>query len=332
MLSAEWSYVLDENGVVYCRGRDFGNSKFDAVASYYQDKRNTGPKVELEGEQTYTRHIFQGLPEEYKTLSLIGDTAIKDALAQASDPQNPGLILSSRDVTEFDSRYRAVPFWLSTNIDKAKKLQESLGGLINLFVSFGIDTPRLCLYGSASFGLVDRTDKEIEDIDIVFPGDMIGEMKVLVEELGTEFAWSEVDPLNRLAPARKLCKTKRWDTSQLRIPIDGRMTTVDLKVARSPESHSGWDNFVESENTPFFGELSIVDDREAFSTSPVFLCEDRKGRILTLLADGYQYIGTAVQGDVITVIGNEYPDQSAVRVMQVAQHQIIPDFSKVKVN
>ncbi len=45
--------------------------------------------------------------------------------------------------------------------------------------------------------------------------------------------------------------------------------------------------------------------------------------------DGYQYVGSAVKGDVIGVAGSIYRDTNVVRITQADTDSIVPDFRNV---
>lgn len=328
----EWRYAEAAEGIIFCEGRDFGNGRIEAVAAYYQDKTNAGYKKELEGDRTYSRFIYQGHQEEQERLPGLPDRNLVDAYLTRSNRQVPGLIIERDQLNYFDPKFRSVDFWLSAQSDGVKRFQDTLAAVVEKFEAFDVVKDGLLLYGSTSFGLVDRVEKPVEDVDIVFPISRVDEMKRLVASLSGPYGWDQIDPQGKLAPTRKLYKAKRWSTSQLRTNIAGTDLTVDLKVGRDISFTSGWADFVDVDAHDYIGEVQVLDDTEGYSISPVLVCEDRKGRVLKVLAEGYQYIGTLIKGDVAILIGDLYPDQDIVRLDQSAKHQIIPDFSRVAVS
>lgn len=332
MNDPEWSYRRDDLGIVYCLGRAVTSHEHDVVAAYYQTDLEHATKQTLGGDDYYRRFVYQGLPEERDRLKAIERPEVAARLAGLTPIiEQPGILLDPKCLKPSESHYRKVSSWLDAEQPRAQAFKSALQIACDQLLKAEVNIDDLSLYGAASFGLVGITDKTVEDIDIVFKASNITELRELVNRLRTSFKWSEIDPFGRLAESRQLLKAKRWSTSQIRL-IEPYPLTIDLKVGRQPGSCSLWNELPKfGETRQYEGWLRVVEDTEAFCTSPALLCEDRNGNTQTLLLEGYQYIGTAVAGDVIEISGDTYAESSVILVSQAGHHGLKPDFRNVPV-
>ncbi len=328
----EWVYVQDELSVIYCLGRSLGLNQHDAVAAYYQTQPEQATKRALEGDEYFRRFVYQGLPEERERLETIERNEIVERLLAYTSAEAVGIFLDTSSCTSADSKYKKLDTWFGFESDLAQPFQAALQIACTALEKAGVTTDDLALYGAASFGLVGVAPKPVDDVDIVFQASNFEEFKGVMNELQSAFLWSDIDPYQRLPEKRQHLKAKRWATSQIRLP-DPYPLSIDLKVARDPGSPSLWDAVPCHERScPYEGQLQVIDDSEGFCTSPALLCENRSGDKVTVLLEGYQYIGCAVVGDIITVRGDVYDNSSLVRLSQHATHGVISDFSTVPVS
>jgi len=176
---------------------------------------------------------------------------------------------------------------------------------------------------------VNTSKKVVDDVDFVFRLANRGELDNAITELQSGYTWDEIDPFARLPKERQILKAKRWSTSQVRLAVPYPFS-IDFKVGRDANHVSLWESLPQGTDTDrFVDELRVVDDTEALCTSPALRCEDRKGDERIVLMDGYQYVGSAVRGDVIGVAGSIYRDTNVVRVTQADTDSIVPDFRNV---
>jgi hypothetical protein len=328
----EWSYLQDDLGVLYCLGRATAPNEHEAVVTYYQTGSEHSTKQTLEGDIEYRRFIYQGLPEERERLVSVERSVVAERLLEHTARTETGIFLDRATLTPGDPRFRELATWLGADHLKASAFQSALQIACTALLKAEVTIDELSLYGAASFGLVATTDKIVDDVDVVFRTSNIPELRHAIDKLQTAFTWADIDPYSRLPERRQQLKAKRWATSQIRLD-DPYPLSIDLKVGRQPGAPTLWEDMpVHSQKQRYSGDLLVLDDTEAFCTSPALRCEDKAGRERTLLLEGYQYIGCAVAGDVIRVDGSSYEDSPVVVVTQSERDRVTPDFRNVPVS
>jgi len=331
----EWSYGEGSEGIVFCVGLSRNESEQEMVASYYRTNPEHATKSDLEGENFYRRFIYQGLPEERQKLEEIERPEVVRALLSATEQGATDIVGSASDLEYSDEKYASPSYWMDLKSERSSNFQRALDTSIGVLSVAGVEIAKTRMYGAASFGLLSASDKLIDDIDIVIAQDRLEEFREAMTLLRTGFEWSEIDPHQRLPERRQIQKAKRWSTSQIRLTAPYPMS-IDLKVARTSGSISLWDGLNTTpmiEQHRFDGSLRVIDDDEGYSTSPALTCEDQEGNPRSLLLRGYQYIGTAVAGDVVHVAGvTNLDDPTApILVTQSENDSLIPDMTSVDV-
>ena len=316
----EWEYAEGDLGIVYCLGREISAGHYDAVAAYHQVDEESATKVSLESGEYLRRFIYQGLPEEIGRLATLERTEIASKLVGSHAIGSVGLKIDFNSLQTLPSGYRSPSWWLNSDDQATEPFSEALALAIGYFD--GIEGAEL--YGGASFGLIDKHLKPVEDVDLVFPVSALQKVKDSIRENQTQFEWSDIDPHGRLLRKRQLQKVKRWTTSQIRIANPYPMS-IDIKVKRDLGDASLWDELKPDELTrPFDGLLEVENDTESLCTSPALTCRDIKDRRVAVLLDGYQYIGCAETGDKIRVTGTADREGKIVYVSQAGEHGIDP--------
>lgn len=330
--SAEWSYAQDDLGIVYCLGHNTAADTHEMVAAYYSTDAESATKQTLDAGTYYRRLIYQGLPEERERLIKVERPEVVERLLAHTPGGRTGMFFPLSTLTASDPVYRTVTSWVQNEHPKAKAFQSALHIAGTVLSSVGVSIDELFLYGGASFGVVNSTEKIVDDVDFVFSPANKDELTGAVAELQSSYTWDEIDPFGRLPKERQLLKAKRWATSQIRL-AEPYALSIDLKVARTGGDPSLWDRVPEyTDSERFIGELKVINDNESLCTSPALQCEDSSGNERTVLLEGYQYIGCAVAGDVITVMGKAYHDSSIVHVTQSTHDSVTPDFRNIPIS
>ena len=327
----EWSYLQDDLGVVYCLGRAIKPEQHEATAVYYKTDRDLATKQTLAGDAHYRRFIYQGLPEERERLVGVERQRVADRLVGLTSLTGVGITLETDQLKPHSPDYTKIINWLSSSHPRAGAFQNSLGIACDVLSETGIDPTDLSLYGAASFGLVGTTDKVVDDIDVLFSMSNLPELREVIAQLGTDYSWADIDPYDRLSERRRLLKAKRWSTSQVRLNYPQPLS-IDCKVYRQAGDYSLWNELTNHDHKTRYNEdLRVIDDTEGLCTSPALRCEDKSGHERVLLLEGYQYIGTAVKGDTVSVRGNLFEDSSVILVTQNEHDGLLPDFSNVPI-
>ncbi len=330
--AAEWTYRQDDLGIVYCLGRSIGTDTSEIVAAYYQTDREHSTKQTLDGDAEYRRLIYQGLPEERERLATVERPEVVERLMGHTATMEPGIALRPSLLLPGDPQFRELSTWLSSEHPQAAAFQSALHIACMALSKAGVTIDELSLYGAASFGLVGTTNKVVDDVDVVFSVANLGELREAVDQLQAAYTWAEIDPYDRLPERRQQLKAKRWATSQIRLS-EPYPLSIDVKVGRQPGAPSLWDAVPEHGcRNRYDGELRVIDDTEAFCTSPALRCEDRAGQERILLFEGYQYIGSAIAGDTIEVRGSAYLESPVVLVTQSERDSVVPDFRNVPIS
>lgn len=327
----EWSYAHDDLDIVYCLGRSVSATQHEVVAAYYKTDAEHATKQTLDARAYYRRCIYQGLPEERERLLQVERPDVVERLLAHTAISGVGIAVDSSALRFSDARYRELKTWLESGHLKSHRLQQALHVACNALARADVVLDELSLYGGASFGVVNKTDKIVDDIDIVFKADNLSQLRAAIEVHDSPFTWSEIDPFGRLPKERQLLKARRWASSQIRL-LKPYPLSIDFKVARLPDQQSLWDSMpAELESQPFSGVVKVVDDTEGLCISPAFRCEDETGNERIVLMDGYQYIGCAVTGDVISLRGTAYRGTNVIRITQTALDGVTPDFRSVPI-
>lgn len=328
---SEWSYALDDLGIVYCSGRSIGQDSSEAVATYYETGADLATKQSIDTDTYYRRFIYQGLPEERERLAQIERPEIVDRLLSRTSLAGVGICIEDATLTPSAPHHSEVTEWLGNMHPRAVHFRTALAIAGAALARAEVDIESLSLYGGAAFGVVNKAEKDVDDVDFIFSPQQRGALDNALRVLRSEYTWSDIDPFNRLPKERQLLKAKRWSTSQVRLDSPYPFS-IDFKVRRNVDDPSLWDELPENTNTVrYFDTLRVIDDTEAFCISPALRCEDHAGNERIVLFDGYQYIGCAITGDEITVSGTAYHDSTVVRVSQTDSDGVAPDFRNVPV-
>lgn len=320
----------DQNGIVYCTGREASPGQYEATATYLACPEELATKWSIADGKTYRRVMYQGADDERSKLDGLPSRAAEILLSKAFNPQ-ACLRIGATALRPNNPNFAKISYWQDVRDQRTEQFCKSLERACELLDPTLIEINSLSLYGGAAFGLLAAGGKPVEDIDLLSHGpnnNVLGQ----VRELMTPFTWSDINPFNNLTPRRQRFKAKRWSTSQIRMLGDDFLS-IDFKQARDAGASSLWDELPDTvDGEPFVGKMQVVDDSETFCISPAFRCEDKKGDIRTVLCSGYAYIGTAVAGDIITVLGSRIKDTGCIVVTQAQQHDLLPDFSNVPVS
>lgn len=320
----EWTYHEDSSGIVYCLGRQATNGHYEAVATYNRVPNESGTKHSLISGLSYNRLMYHGFAEEDKKLDALSPDAKAQIIGHIALGEHC-LFIEPATMQQVPREYRLVSSWLNSDDPRTAPFRRALSNALDILERAGISVANVSLYGGAAFGLVSDTSKAVDDIDVLLNITSV-ELEEAVKPLQTCYSWDDINPGNILSRNRMMLKAKRWSTSQLRLGSTDPLT-IDLKIGRNPSQSSLWNHLPEQyEADEFEGELLVIDDKEAYCTSPAILCEDVSGNERIVLFRGYPYIGCAVRGDKILVRGNEVKETSIVLVSQSERDLLVPDF------
>jgi hypothetical protein len=329
--SHEWLYALDDLGIVYCTGRRIDEGVSETVATYYETSADLATKQLVDADVYYRRYIYQGLPEERERLAQVERPEVVDRLLSRTSLGGVGISIEDAVLVPSNPRYSDVAQWTRNAHPRTAQFRTALAIAGAALERAEVNIEDLSLYGGAAFGVVNKTEKAVDDVDFVFSPQQRGALDNALGVLRSEYTWSDIDPFNRLPKERQLLKAKRWSTSQVRLDAPYPFS-IDFKVRRNKNDATLWDSLPESTDTVrYLDTLKIIDDTEALCTSPALRGEDNKGNERIVLFDGYQYIGCAIAGDEITVSGSVYRDSNVVRVSQSDSDGVAPDFRNVPI-
>ena len=323
---SEWTYLQDDMGMVYGVGRKVADSKYEVVAVYQRSTDNTGYKTLLNTDISYERLMYHGIVEEKPRLSKL-TAGMRSRLQSRLSKFDNCLYIDVRDENVTVLPKMTIDKWQADNTTTADSLRESLQIALHIVERFGISRDKIRLYGGPSIGLVHTSPKLVDDIDFLLDISS-SELLELVRANKSSYTRAEIDPQQILSPHRRTLKAKRWSTSQIRLskPYD---LSIDLKIARKPGDVSLWDGFAAENMTRCEMELEVIDDSEMFGISPAMRCVDKKGNIVTVLMNGYSYIGCAVVGDKVKIIGQLQESTSIILITQRSEDQVIVDMGSV---
>ena len=326
----EWTFVEDASGIVYCLGRNTADELYDAVAVYELMPNGEGSKLSLESDAPYKRIMYHGFPEEDEKLAKLR-TEIRAGILGNMCLRDHCIYINPSGMSSADPNYRSIDLWLSSTDRRRAQYRESLERASEVIDSVGISLSDVELYGGATFGLVGKPDKQVDDIDLLL--DVTSEeLYESAKRLQSEYGWGDIDPVGILSDRRRILKAKRWSTSQIRL-FDPTFLSIDLKIKRSSAEKSFWDGLPENYETKRFeGPLKVVDDTETFCISPALQCEDLAGDLRTVLFRGYPYIGCAVNRDKIFVRGTAIENSQFILVTQAREDLLVPDFTGVPIS
>lgn len=324
-----WDYVEDEDGIVYCIGKQLSLDKYEAIAAYRRSRDGSGSKISLEGRITYDRLMLHGLPEEDEKLQQL-DESMRRSLKNKHSSGNACFYIDPVNMTPAKRRYANPTTWITSTNPLMRPFAESLITALQTLESVLIAPEQIQLYGGSAFGLVAREPRVVDDIDLLLDVES-SVINQYVHLHATPFTWHELDPAGTLSKRRLLLKAKRWSTSQVRLSVPYPLS-IDLKLKRHMDIMSLWSRLPRSyKSKRFIGKITVTDNNEVFCISPALIGIDKNGIERIILIHGYPYIGCAMVGDVIEVRGVAIDGSSIILVSQSADDMILPDLSDVDV-
>lgn len=298
-----YTNFVGPGGITFCSEGVVHNGVVKASAVYFPDKN--GSRLRFEDNTHHEKMIFDGTVGEEKSFTELAKEVLFHFYHIGQSTGQRFIRVPEPEIERVYDHRESLQEILKGKHKAPELLQSKLQKTLTFLGKQGIDPNNVGLYGGLQSFLVNKSNQDFKDIDLVFYGlENVEVMKRVAKltQIGKTFSSKD-----RVRSTPEDMRKRRHELTRIYLPDDNTGTYCDVKVLRNlndPVSYP-YDAKIE-------GRISVVgtiiDDTEAYSTPTTYLLETDDGQKLNVSSVKYDFIAGAEKGDKVQISGMKCMD------------------------